>query len=181
MLKKIWQPFQRRLHPDFCFQSLTHLSPAWFSRNFQGLILDVDNTLVSRREDVPRPEFLAWLQKLKKAQVRIVLVSNNGGRRGRILTDFLQLPLITWAAKPLPIGLRKAIQLLHLPQEKILVVGDQLFTDVLGAHNLGLKAAWVQPLDDADFIVTAGMRILEKKLRSRWQPPNPWQLKEPQR
>lgn len=153
------------LQPDYNFMLLTEIRKEWLKRhNYKAIILDVDNTFLSRDKREPIKEHLTWLNGLVIEGYQIVLLSNNGGKRLAELENQIGLPIITWAAKPLPIAFWRAMNKFasDTPNENILVVGDQIFTDVLGAHLVGLKVAWVKPLDGSEFIVTNYMRRLEK-------------------
>ena len=157
------------LQPDYLLQSLVQLSGTWLQvRGFHGLILDVDNTFVSRDEQLPSVLHAIWLQKLQSSGIKVILLSNNGGFRVTSIAASASVPVQTWAGKPLPWRFKQAGRYLDLPQEKILVVGDQLFTDVLGAHWSGFKAAWVKPLPGRDFILTSWMRKLETMVFLFW-------------
>ena len=70
------------LQPDFFLQNLLQVSSTWLQvRNFQGLILDVDNTFVSRDAALPSVFYGEWLEKLQAGGIRVILLSNNGGSR----------------------------------------------------------------------------------------------------
>ena len=156
--------------PDYIFLILMEITPIWLkSRSFTALILDVDNTLLSRKAEYLPAKHKLWLGKLLQAGIKITLVTNSGGPKVKMLEDSTGLKVVNWAAKPLPFAFQRALKNLSVPKEQVLVVGDQLFTDVLGAHLSGLEAAWVRPLDGEDFIVTSGMRKLEKQLWEHWE------------
>lgn len=157
-----------RLIPDFRFASLTAVSPDWLrEHDFAALLVDVDNTLVRRDQEIIPEEHLAWLQKLQSRGIRMALTSNNGGRRmdrirEQLLAAGLDIPLFAWAGKPRKKTFRKACRLFDKDMDtRILVVGDQLFTDVLGAHRCGLSAAWLPPLPGREFAGTRLVRIAE--------------------
>ena len=158
------------LQPDFFLQNVLQVSTIWLQvRNFHGLILDVDNTFVSRDAQLPSAFYGAWLAKLQAGGTRVILLSNNGGSRAQAIADATGIPVQTWAIKPFPAAFKQAGMLLGLPRKQILVVGDQLFTDILGAHLAGFKAALVKPLPGTDFILTHGMRTLEKFVFNYWR------------
>ena len=158
------------LQPDFFLQNLLQVSSTWLQvRNFQGLILDVDNTFVSRDAALPSVIYGEWLEKLQAGGIRVILLSNNGGSRAEGIAARAGVPVQTWAAKPLPSAFKQAGVSLGLPRAQILVIGDQLFTDILGAHLAGFKAALVKPLPGTDFLLTHGMRTLEKYVFQYWR------------
>lgn len=118
--------------------------------NIQGLILDLDNTIMRPKSgffcEVVRP----WLQKAKCQGLKLIIVTNNKNEKylsglSPILND-LELPIIIKAAKPKPAKLLEALRQIDLPAEKVCIIGDRLLTDVLGGYNIGAKTAFVYPL-----------------------------------
>lgn len=169
-----------KLTPEFRFASLTDIEAEWLKRHhFKALVLDIDNTLLARDHLRIPAAHLFWLQELRRAGIDLVLVSNNGGPRVEGLQEQLKehdvvLPVLTWAGKPLKQAFSRACALLNRSSSPmagappgILVVGDQLFTDVLGAHYSGLPAAWTRPLLGRDFIFTRFVRVAERWVAGR--------------
>ena len=114
----------------------------------KGLILDVDETLVPFKQSQPLEEVCQWLKQIQ-ALVPVVLVSNNlsHSRISRI-AETLGVPFYTGAGKPSRRKLRQAVALMQLPHHQIAMVGDRLFTDVLGGNRLGLFTVLVEPMVD---------------------------------
>ncbi|MCL2933369.1 MAG: YqeG family HAD IIIA-type phosphatase [Trichodesmium sp. MAG_R03] len=112
----------------------------------QGLVLDVDETLVPIHHTQTSPELVVWVEKIKSI-TSLWLVSNNisQDRVGRI-GDSLNIPYITGAGKPSRRKLKKAIDGMNLPVEKVAMVGDRLFTDVLAGNRLGMFTILVEPI-----------------------------------
>ncbi len=167
------------LNPEYRFSSLAKITPAWMDRhNYRALLMDIDNTLLPRNSTVVPEKHIDWLQKMQGQGIAIVLASNNGGKRTvaiekQLEDNGLRIPVLKWAGKPFPRAYAGAIRLLEearateeVATEKyagrILAAGDQLFTDVLGAHWYHLPVAWLRPLSSNDFIGTKVLRILEK-------------------
>ncbi len=130
----------------------------------RGVIVDLDNTLVGYRTLEPLPEVAAWVKQAIEAGLRIVMVTNNSTPWARTVARGLGVPIIANARKPLPRGFRRALELLVLPREAAIVIGDQLFTDVLGAKLYGLRAILVDPLIAHDPWNTLPLRLLERWL-----------------
>ncbi|NEQ37184.1 MAG: YqeG family HAD IIIA-type phosphatase [Okeania sp. SIO3I5] len=126
----------------------------------QGLVLDVDETLVSIRDSQASPELTAWVEEIKTV-ASLWLVSNNVSqyRIGRIGYS-LNVPYITAAAKPSRRKLKKAVDAMNLPVEKIAMVGDRLFTDVLAGNRLGMFTILVEPISNH------GLEFTNYKVRS---------------
>jgi HAD superfamily phosphatase (TIGR01668 family) len=112
-----------------------------------ALVLDVDRTLLPRRQAVLPPSVEVWLRHAGRS-LPIHLLSNNPSRR-RIgdVADRLGLPYTTSAGKPRRAALRRVLQELGLPPHRVAIAGDRLFTDVLAGNRLGLYTVLVKPTD----------------------------------
>ena len=167
------------LNPEYRFSSLVKITPEWMKRHhYRILLADIDNTLLPRNSCVVPEEYINWLVRMQQQDIAVVLATNNGGKRTaaieKQLTDNrLQVPVLTWAGKPFSRAYAGAIRLLGESHRSlnvdamtqsvaVLAAGDQLFTDVLGAHCYNLPAAWLRPLSGNDFIGTKVLRLLEK-------------------
>ena len=128
----------------------------------RGLILDLDNTLLGFGASAPSPENQAWVAAARAAGLEIVLLSNNFGPRVAEIAGGLGLRGIPNALKPLPLGFLRAKRALQLRAREVVVIGDQLFTDVLGATLCGMRAILVEPIEDRDFALTRIFRRLER-------------------
>ena len=80
----------------------------------------------------------------------------------------LGLPFVANSMKPLPFGYRRALRILSLPKKNLAVVGDQLFTDVLGAHLAGIRAILVDPVDEGGGAMLRFRRIFEKRIMEKY-------------
>ncbi len=116
--------------------------------NINGLILDVDETLVPFKQRETSEELQQWITQIRQA-TPIWLVSNNisHNRIGNIAKS-VDLPFISAAQKPSRRRLREAAKAMELPVERIAMVGDRLFTDVLAGNRLGMFTILVEPMID---------------------------------
>ena len=112
----------------------------------RGVIVDLDNTLVGYRERRPTAEVSAWVDAATQAGLKIVIVSNNVRAWVEEIATHLRVSFVHKAAKPLPIGFGKALRMLGLSRAQTIVIGDQLFTDVLGAKLNGLRVILTEPI-----------------------------------
>ncbi|MEO0406099.1 MAG: YqeG family HAD IIIA-type phosphatase [Cyanobacteria bacterium P01_A01_bin.135] len=138
------------LQPDLVLkQPVLGLTPAILQQhNIQGLILDVDETLVPFSVAEVSVELADWAREVR-GLVPLWLVSNNTSatRIGRI-AKVLDLPYVSGAQKPSRRKLRQAAADMDLPVERIAMVGDRLFTDVLAGNRLGMFTILVDPMVD---------------------------------
>jgi len=116
-------------------------------RGIQALVLDVDRTLLPRRQSLVPPQALAWLEEAKQ-HLPIHLLSNNPSRQ-RIgsVAQTLGLDFTTSAGKPRRGALRRVLAKLNVPPAQVALVGDRLFTDVIAGNRLGLFTVLVKPID----------------------------------
>lgn len=130
-------------------KTILHLSPDIIRQNqLKGLILDVDDTIVSMRQSNATEDVQQWIAQVRRV-ASIWLVSNNLSQRriGRI-AESLDLPYLFGAKKPSRKKLRQAVDAMDLRPHEVAMVGDRLFTDVLAGNRLGLFTILVEPMVD---------------------------------
>lgn len=152
--------------PDRYFSRITHVD---IQRDLLGcgldnVLLDIDNTIRSRAtNDIPR-DVGVWLGKARDAGVQFCLLSNNWHANAHEFADSLELPIVAKACKPLPHGYLIAMQKLGSKRNNTVVIGDQLSTDIVGAHTLGIKGYLLAPLVEQDLKHTMVVREFERAL-----------------
>ncbi|MDR3137053.1 MAG: YqeG family HAD IIIA-type phosphatase [Coriobacteriales bacterium] len=153
------------LKPDQSYERVEDISAAALrAMGVSALLLDIDNTLVSRASGTMPSSVNAWVAHLKASGLALCLISNNWHRSVFDYAAELKLPLVHKAMKPLPFAYLRALGKIAAQRKQAAVIGDQLFTDVLGAHLLGIRALLVQPRSEADLWYTKIFRRLEKRL-----------------
>jgi HAD superfamily phosphatase (TIGR01668 family) len=117
-------------------------------QGIQCVLSDLDNTLISYDEALPTKENLALFDKLKDLGMELALVSNNVPARLETYTKELTIKGYANARKPLNIGLKRALKNMEQTYNKdqIVVIGDQLLTDVWGANRLKAYSILVNPI-----------------------------------
>ena len=116
----------------------------------EALLLDVDCTLKRFRDEEPAPEVVAWLDELRRGGIGLCLVSNGLDGRVRRFAEKLDLPYVSKALKPFPLGCRAALRKMKFPPSRTAMVGDQLFADVMAARLAGLTSILVRPIHPED-------------------------------
>lgn len=155
--------FMQLLYPQQHLNSIYELNAAELhSLGIRGIIADMDNTLVPWNDRAVYPRLASWLAQLKEEGFRLCIVSNNSRERGGQLALDLDIPAIWYAVKPRRRAFRKALQIMELTAQETAVIGDQIFTDVLGGNRLGLYTILVTPISKKEFIWTRFMRQLER-------------------
>lgn len=152
-----------RLCPDLMVDSVLEIDGDWLSRrHVKGILLDVDNTLLARdRSDVPE-KVGAWVKGLSDRGVGACIISNNWSSRVGAVANQLDVAFVAPAIKPLPGAFRRGLAELGTTAADTAVVGDQLFTDVLGGKRLGLMTVLVRPVSSADLPYTRLLRVFER-------------------
>lgn len=153
--------------PDERQQSIYTIDyEALWQKGFRGLIFDLDNTLGSHNFSVLDESVFALLEKLKRQNFRIAFISNhNGGGRQWMNQKFDGTPLVFHAKKPFRSGFLRILQALQLKPEETAMIGDQFFTDVLGAKRCRLYTILVEPVDmQSDTLQMRCRRWLERRL-----------------
>ncbi len=133
---------------DFAFGGVTDITPGFLKKNnIEGLLLDLDNTLTTHDNPVPAKGVGEWIRLMKENCIKMVIVSNNHPPRVKPFADKVGLKFVCEGKKPLSSGFNRAQKLMKLPFSKLAVVGDQIFTDVLGANLKGIRGIFVYPIE----------------------------------
>jgi putative phosphatase len=141
--------------------------------NVRGVVLDLDNTIVPWNTAEVSPEVRTWVADLAAAQIGMCVLTNNYTRRASGVAELLGIPIIKVAFKPSPMAFRSALRRMGITPAEAAVVGDQLYTDVLGGKLIGMRAILVEPLSKREFLTTKIVRWLERPLRARLFPGKP--------
>lgn len=151
------------LTPCLIIDQLYDIKPdALNKQGIGGIVFDLDNTLIPYNSPDICPDIVAWLAALSAQGFKLCLVSNNSKSRVKDIAAKCAVPFVAQALKPSRSGFRQAAQLMNLPPTAVAVVGDQLFTDILGGNRLGMLTIWVKPLTTKEFVGTKITRQLEK-------------------
>ena len=157
------------LYPKKYFESVKDITIDFLNENnIKAIILDVDNTIIDINRDMP-DGIKKWCDNLKNNNIKFCVLSNtNKIDKAKNAADELNLPYFYFATKPLKRGFKKAIKLLNEKPENIAAVGDQIFTDVLGANRLNLFSVLVKPISEKDIFTTKLKRPLERLVINRY-------------
>ena len=135
--------------PAILTDELTDLTPEILhSRNIRLLMMDFDNTIVPYTTSVPTEKMADWLQNMLESDVLLCVVSNSKNDRVKIFCEKYNLPCITRAKKPGTRGIRECLEQFEIPAEEAALVGDQIFTDTLGANSAGVTPILVRAIDN---------------------------------
>lgn len=151
-----------RIYPKKYFEKVTDITYEFLKENnIKALILDVDNTLLDFDLNII-DGLKPWYDNIKKNNIKCMILSNsNKTKKLEMVANLIDIPFIKFATKPLKRGFKKAQKTLDIPSENIAVVGDQIFTDVIGANRVKMFSILVKPIDEKDLWMTRFKRPLE--------------------
>lgn len=156
------------LYPDAYFKKVEDITIEFLQKNnIKALILDVDNTLIDCEKNLSE-EKIKWANNLKGQGIKLYILSNtNHKEKVQQVADKLQIPYNYFAKKPLKKGFIKVQEKLQEESQKIAVVGDQIFTDIIGGNRCRMYTILVEPVDKKDFWYTAWKRPIENKIKNK--------------
>jgi hypothetical protein len=130
----------------------------------------MDNTVSPHHSDTVVPEIRAWLAELPLAGFKVRFISNNWHETIHARAAALGYDVVAKAMKPLPFGFRAAARELGVRPSECAVIGDQIFTDVLGGNLFGATTVLVQPLSAVDLPHTLVLRYIERFIMAKRTP-----------
>ena len=145
------------LLPKLMAPALTDVTPELLrSRNIRLLMLDFDNTIVPYTTDVPTEAMVQWLKTMNAQEdIRVCIVSNSHKDRVPAFCKKYGLDCITHAKKPFSRGIRQCLEKYKIPAGQAALVGDQIYTDTLGANCMGVTSILVEAIDNHTFWLKA--------------------------
>lgn len=156
--------------PTVLRRQVQQLSPGLLRElSVRAVLLDVDNTIAPYGVHKPAPGTAEWVQELTGEGFRVVIVSNNYKKRVGSFAALLELPWISFALKPLPFGYLRARRMLGVRCRECAVVGDQIFTDIVGANLCGMRSVLLEPLEPEEGLSFRVRRHFEKGLRRKFK------------
>lgn len=138
-----------------------------YKRGKRGIIFDIDNTLVRHNEKVTE-DCKNLINHLKEIGFKVFLLSNNIRSRVEPFAKELDVPFICKAGKPNPNNYLEAKDLMRLRRDKVVFIGDQIFTDIYGAKKAEIYSILTRPISKKEYLHVALKRILEKPILSSY-------------
>lgn len=161
------------LYPNEYFQKVEEITIKYLQKNkIKALILDVDNTLIDYQRNLSE-SIITWANELKQQGIKLYILSNtNQKEKVEQVAKVLEIPYKNLAKKPFKTGFIKAQKQLEEKPENIAVVGDQIFTDIIGGNRCGMFTILIEPIHPKDYWYTAWKRPIENKIKQRYQRKN---------
>lgn len=153
------------LYPEKFYSSIFEIDLEELRREkITGIIIDLDNTLVAWNKRETTQELHRWLKDVRRRGFQLCIVSNSRSARAREVAKEVDLPIVAEAWKPRRKAFRAAMAILGTGIGETAVVGDQVFTDVLGGNRMNLKTVLVVPISDKELWTTKLLRRLERRV-----------------
>lgn len=144
------------LLPKCIAEALTDITPeSLHQRDIRLLMLDFDNTIVPYTTDTPTQNMEKWLQEMKQSDIQLCIVSNSKKDRVKRFCASYGLDCITHAKKPFSKGICECLQRYDVPPQNAALVGDQIYTDTLGANCQGVTSILVSAIHNHNFWLKA--------------------------
>ncbi len=160
--------FLEKFVPDLRFASVWDLDPGALKRvmGVDHVIFDLENTLVPYKATALGEPHRSLIDRIRSEGIEVSVVSNSPASWVERVLDGEGVRFVAMAAKPRKSGFMRVIEEAGSEPGRTLHVGDQLITDVYGAHRVGLKAALVDPLSNRGPVTThIQRRVLVPLLR----------------
>lgn len=156
-------------YPNGYFNKVSEISLEYLKENkIKGLILDVDNTLIDYYRNMSE-ETVKWANNLKQNGIKMCILSNSEKRdKVKAVAEKLGLEYSYFGMKPLKRGFKKAKRMLGLESSEIAAIGDQIFTDVIGANRIKMFSILVEPIEEKDIWVTRLKRPIENYIKKKY-------------
>lgn len=132
--------------PTFWLKNVLEIDEKFLSENnVSAMVLDMDNTLSMHGNPAAEDGVMEWLAKMRSLGIKMRVVSNNTNKRVAPLAAILGLPFTANGAKPLTFGVNRAVKAMGVGKSETLVIGDQIFTDVMAGNLAGIRTVLVEP------------------------------------
>ncbi|HEM2826586.1 TPA: YqeG family HAD IIIA-type phosphatase [Streptococcus suis] len=150
--------------PDFALEKAYDVTVDSLKKHgIKVVFVDLDNTLIAWNNPDGTPEMRQWLHDLRDAGIPVVVVSNNKYERVKRAVEKFGIEFEAFALKPFTFGINRALKRFHVQPHEVVMIGDQLMTDIRAAKRAGLKSVLVKPLIRTDSINTQINRWRERR------------------
>lgn len=154
--------------PTWMIESIYNLTPEELKQNgIKAVLTDLDNTLIAWNNPSGTQELRQWLNEMKANQIPVIVVSNNNHERVEKAVERFDLPFISRALKPFKRGIKQALKEYQLNAEDVVMVGDQMMTDILAANRMKIRSILVKPIMETDAWNTRINRLMEQQIQKQ--------------
>lgn len=155
--------------PTAALETLLDVTPELLRKmDVDTILLDVDNTMAFHGSQEPFPGTVEWSRQMRKKGFRMMILSNNFAKRVAPFAAQYDLPFLAFSVKPFPLAYFRAIRKLGAEQSKTVIIGDQVFTDVVGANLSRMKSILLTPRGEEKGVSIWLRRVMERPVRRRF-------------
>ncbi len=150
--------------PDMYQKSIYHIDyDKLADSGIKCILLDLDNTCVPYKDKEPNKRLIDLINELKDMDFKVIIFSNATKRRILPFKKALNVDCLARAGKPRKKNFLKVLKLFNFSLSDVVIIGDQLYKDILGGNRVGIKTILVNPMSKDDMILTKYfIRPLEK-------------------
>jgi HAD superfamily phosphatase (TIGR01668 family) len=157
-----------KLIPIATATSIYEVSPSFYEKlGVKAVLSDLDNTLDAYDVSEPGQPAYEYKKMLDGLGIRLYIASNNSSKRVRHYAEKLGVSCASGLLKPFAFRLKKFLKRENLRPEEVLLVGDQIMTDVKSGNGAKVKVLLVERLTPRDHWLTWLNRHLEKPIRKK--------------
>lgn len=158
------------LYPKAMFNKVSDITTEFLKQNnIKALILDVDNTLIDISENLSE-QTKKWVEAVKKENIKLYILSNsNKKEKVKKVAEKLGIPYEYFGKKPLKSGFLKVQKILKEEPQNIGVIGDQIFTDIIGGNRCKMFTILVEPIKEKEMLITKWKRPIEEKIKKHYR------------
>ena len=154
--------------PDFAVEKAYDVTVDSLKKEqIKAVFVDLDNTLIAWNHPDGTPEMRQWLHDLRDAGIRVVVVSNNSHNRVRRAVEKFGIDYESCFMKPFTLGIDRAMKRFGIQKNEVIMIGDQLMTDIRAAHRAGIRSVLVKPLIQSDAWETQFNRWRERRMMKK--------------
>ena len=158
------------LTPEYMFNTYDEVTPEFLlSHGIRALLIDIDNTLAPYEQPEPDERIIKWFEALMENGISTSLISNNHPPRVELFNKNLGLPAYADSGKPGTKTVIEAMKKMGSTPENTAGLGDQLLTDTLCVHRLGMVSIIVPPIKDKKTLFFRFKRLIEKPFIRRYK------------
>ncbi|MGM0215683.1 YqeG family HAD IIIA-type phosphatase [Enterococcus sp. AZ109] len=151
--------------PTWMVDAIYQITPEQLQKQgVKAVLTDLDNTLIAWDNPDGTKELLDWLKVMDEANIPVVVVSNNKASRVARAVQQFRLDFVSRAMKPFSAGIKSAQQKLGVSSNEVIMIGDQIMTDIRGANAAGIRSVLVRPIVNTDGKSTQINRFFERKI-----------------
>ena len=154
-------------HIPFAKATSIYEIPADFynKNNVKTLFVDLDNTLDSYKSRIPNDKVIKLINAIKATGVNVVILSNNKEKRVGAYARLVPCDYIFSTGKPFPKKINKYLKENNLNSEDVMLVGDQMITDVGVANHAKIRVILTDKIVKEDQWTTHINRLIGSLIR----------------